>query len=54
MSRASDFDVVGINNFPYDAESLVYLLKYDSTYGNYPGEVKVEGEKLLVGGRRSR
>ena len=50
MSRKDEFDVVGINNFPYDAEALVYLLKYDTTYGPYPGEVKVEGEKLHVGG----
>ena len=29
----------------------VYMFKYDSTHGIYPGEVKAEGGKLVVAGK---
>jgi len=33
-------------------ESLAYLLKYDSTYGKFEGRVKVEGDSLVVDGKK--
>jgi glyceraldehyde-3-phosphate dehydrogenase/erythrose-4-phosphate dehydrogenase len=27
---------------------MAYMLKYDTTHGRYPGEVKAEGDKLVV------
>ena len=33
-------------------ESLAYLLKYDSTYGKFEGKIKVEGDSLVVDGKK--
>ena len=35
-----------------DREALAYLLKYDSIYGPFPEPVSLEGDVLVVGGRR--
>jgi glyceraldehyde 3-phosphate dehydrogenase len=43
------FEVVGVNDIT-DAKTLAHLLKYDSTHGRYPGEVKAEGEAIVVNG----
>jgi len=45
------FDFVGINDLT-DAATLGHLLKYDSVHGRFKGEVKVEGNDLLVNGDR--
>ena len=44
-------DIVGINNLDGNAEMLAHLLKYDSTHGAFKGEVRTEGEKLIVNGK---
>lgn len=44
------FDVKGINDLT-DAKTLAHLLKYDSNYGPYPGEVYADGDKLVVDGK---
>jgi glyceraldehyde 3-phosphate dehydrogenase len=43
-----DLEVVAINDLA-DIEALAHLLKYDSAYGVYKKEVKVENDKLVVG-----
>ncbi|MDP6381324.1 MAG: type I glyceraldehyde-3-phosphate dehydrogenase, partial [Phycisphaerae bacterium] len=45
-----DVDVVAINDLT-DAEMLAYLLKYDSVYRRFPGDVKVCGKGLIVNGK---
>ena len=45
------FDFVGINDLT-DAKTLGHLLKYDSVHGRFKGEVKVEGNDLIVNGDR--
>lgn len=45
-----DLEIVAINDLG-DLENLAYLLKYDSAYGRYDKEVKVEGGKLKVDGK---
>jgi glyceraldehyde 3-phosphate dehydrogenase len=45
------FDFVGINDLT-DAETLAHLLKYDSVHGRFNGEVKVEGNDIIVNGDR--
>ncbi len=45
------FDFVGINDLT-DAKTLGHLLKYDSVHGQFKGEVKVDGNDLIVNGDR--
>jgi len=43
-------EFVQINDLT-DAKTLGHLLKYDSVHGKFNGEVKVEGDKLVVNGK---
>ncbi|MCB0415422.1 MAG: type I glyceraldehyde-3-phosphate dehydrogenase [Bdellovibrionales bacterium] len=43
-------EVVGINCLS-DVNSMAHLLKYDSTQGRFKGEIKTEGEQLVVNGK---
>ncbi|MCH8842258.1 MAG: type I glyceraldehyde-3-phosphate dehydrogenase [SAR324 cluster bacterium] len=45
-----DFDVAVINDIT-DAQTLAHLFKYDSTYGQYPGEVEAANGNLIVDGK---
>ena len=49
MKERGGFDVVGVNDIT-DAKTLAHLLKYDSTFGVYPGEITVEGDTIIVDG----
>lgn len=51
MMKRDDFEVLHINDIT-DAKTLGHLLKYDSTHGRYPGDVKVEGDWLVVDGAK--
>jgi len=44
-------DLVAVNDVA-DADNLAYLIKYDTVYGRYPGEVRAVDGALLVDGRR--
>ncbi|WP_300686439.1 type I glyceraldehyde-3-phosphate dehydrogenase, partial [Chryseobacterium sp.] len=48
-----NIEVVGINDL-INAEYMAYMLKYDSVHGIFPGEVSVEGNDLVVNGKRIR
>jgi glyceraldehyde 3-phosphate dehydrogenase len=48
MQLRGGFDVIAINDLT-DTKTLAHLLKYDSSYGKYPSEVKAEGESIVVG-----
>jgi glyceraldehyde 3-phosphate dehydrogenase len=47
-SGRTDVTVVGINDLG-SPEDNAHLLKYDSVHGIFPGDVKVEGDKMIVG-----
>ena len=53
MSKRENIEIVGINDL-IDAEYMAYMLKYDSVHGQFPGEVRVEGNDLIVNGNRIR
>ncbi len=42
-----EFNIVAVNDLG-DIETLAHLLKYDSSYGEFAGQVKVKGDKLMV------
>jgi len=46
-----DVEVVAINDLT-DANTLAYLLKYDSVHGRYPVPVHHDGEYLVAGNRK--
>lgn len=48
-SGRTDIKVVAINDLG-DAEMNAYLLKRDSVHGPFPGDVSVEGDKMVVNG----
>ncbi|MCL2404214.1 MAG: type I glyceraldehyde-3-phosphate dehydrogenase [Defluviitaleaceae bacterium] len=51
MTR-SDVEVVAINDPFVDPDYMVYMLKYDSVHGRFKGEVKAEGNNLVVNGKK--
>lgn len=53
IMQQGGFNVVGINDIT-DAKTLAYLLKYDSVHGRYKGEVKADGDSILVDGKKFR
>ncbi|MCB1799477.1 MAG: aldehyde dehydrogenase, partial [Gammaproteobacteria bacterium] len=53
---AKDFpgiEVVGINDL-LDPDYLAYMLKYDSVHGNFPGDISVDGNTMIVNGKKIR
>ena len=50
----SDVEVVGINDPFIDPAYMAYMLKYDSTHGQFKGEVDVKDGKLVVNGKSIR
>ncbi len=46
-----DLEVVAINDLT-DTQTNAHLLKYDSTYGRFPGEVEATADMLIVNGRK--
>ena len=46
------FDVCGINLRKADIDYMVYLLKYDSIFRNFPGTVEHAGGDLVVNGHK--
>ncbi len=48
-----DIEVVGINDL-LDADYLAYMLQYDSVHGNFDGDIAVEGNNLVVDGKKIR
>ncbi|HLP31512.1 MAG TPA: type I glyceraldehyde-3-phosphate dehydrogenase [Geothrix sp.] len=48
-----DVEIVGINDL-LEPEYLAYMLQYDSVHGRFKGTVAVEGNTLIVNGKRIR
>ncbi|NLT50813.1 MAG: type I glyceraldehyde-3-phosphate dehydrogenase [Ignavibacteria bacterium] len=49
----NDVEVVGINDL-LDVDYIAYMLKYDSTHGQFKGEISVKDGKLVVNGKAIR
>jgi glyceraldehyde 3-phosphate dehydrogenase len=50
-SKRSDIVVVGVNDLG-PVETNAHLLRYDSVHGRFPGEVKFDGEHMIVDGHK--
>ena len=48
-----DIEVVAINDL-LEPDYLAYMLKYDSVHGRFDGEVSVDGNTLVVNGKKIR
>jgi glyceraldehyde 3-phosphate dehydrogenase len=46
-----DIEIVGVNDIA-DLNNLAYLFKYDSVHRRFDGEVKVEGNSLVIKGKK--
>ncbi|MEW6046710.1 MAG: type I glyceraldehyde-3-phosphate dehydrogenase [Bacillota bacterium] len=49
--RDPDLEIVAVNDIT-DAPTLAHLFKYDSVHGTFRGEVRVDGDSLIIEGRR--
>ncbi|MCX7260071.1 MAG: type I glyceraldehyde-3-phosphate dehydrogenase [Burkholderiales bacterium] len=49
----SDIEVVGINDL-LEPDYLAYMLKYDSVHGRFNGDIAVDGNTLIVNGKKIR
>ena len=50
-SRGADFEVVALNDLT-DAATLAHLLRYDTVGGRFAGQVEVDGDAIVVDGKR--
>ncbi len=53
VQNFSDIEVVGINDL-LEPDYLAYMLTYDSVHGRFKGDVQVDGNTLVVNGKRIR
>jgi glyceraldehyde 3-phosphate dehydrogenase len=53
VQNFKEIEVVGINDL-LEPEYLLYMLRYDSVHGRFKGEVAVDGNMLILGGRKIR
>ncbi|MCK4533381.1 type I glyceraldehyde-3-phosphate dehydrogenase, partial [bacterium] len=49
--KSKELDFVAVNDLT-DAKTLAHLFKYDSTFGIFDGEVGVEGDNLIINGKK--
>ena len=53
VQNFKDIEIVGINDL-LEPEYLAYMLQYDSVHGRFKGEVNVDGNTLIVNGKKIR
>ena len=51
LEQSDAFEVVAINDLA-NAATLAHMMKYDTVHGRFCGEVKTEGEALVVNGKK--
>jgi glyceraldehyde 3-phosphate dehydrogenase len=50
---ADDIEIVAINDL-LEPDYLAYMLQYDSVHGRFKGDVSVDGNTLIVNGKKIR
>jgi len=51
LERHPDIEIVAVNDLTSPAE-CAHLFKYDSNYGTFDGSVTVDGDSIVVNGKR--
>ena len=51
--RQKELEIVALNDLG-DAKTNAHLTRYDTVHGKFPGEVKVDGDSMVVNGNRIR
>ena len=51
--RTAEIQIVAINDLG-DAQTNAHLTRYDTAHGKFPGEVRVDGNAMVVNGDRIR
>lgn len=51
--RTAELRIVAINDLG-DAKTNAHLTQYDTAHGRFPGEVRVDGDSMVVDGDRIR
>ena len=51
LLQNESIEVVAINDLT-DNDTLAHLLKYDSAHGKFPGDISLEGDSLVVNGKK--
>jgi glyceraldehyde 3-phosphate dehydrogenase len=51
QQKGADLDFVAVNDLT-DAQTCAHLLKHDSVHGWFPGTVQVEGDGIVVNGKK--
>lgn len=51
--QRNDVEIVAINDL-MDIEQLVYLLKYDSVHGTFKKDITIDGNTMIIDGKRIR
>ncbi len=46
-----EIEIVAVNDLG-DVKNMAYLLKYDTVYGKWEHEIKVEGQDILIAGKK--
>ena len=50
--KRDDVEIVGVNDPFMNLEYMVYMLRYDSTHGKFPGTVECDENSLIVNGKK--
>jgi glyceraldehyde 3-phosphate dehydrogenase len=53
VQNFSDIEIVGINDL-LEPDYLAYMLRFDSVHGRFKGDVAVDGNTLIVNGKKIR
>ncbi|MBF5027215.1 type I glyceraldehyde-3-phosphate dehydrogenase [Planobacterium oryzisoli] len=53
MLERDNIEIVGINDL-INAEYMAYMMKYDSVHGRFQGDIRIEGNDLVVNGKKIR
>lgn len=53
IKENQNVEIVAINDL-LDPEHMAYMLRYDSVHGKFQGDVKIEGNYLVVNGKKIR